>query len=122
MDRCTIPVALVDTARTIVETATRNIGDNGSPVYSALLASQLFEAIKIELGRTPRHEAENVGVLSAALDQCRTASVHVDQPGLMAGQLRAALEMLEAAAPARRPNRGRPRLTVIEGGLSANPR
>jgi hypothetical protein len=120
-----IPVDLVRTARIVVDSVARNIGGNGSGVYSALLASQLYELIKGELARTPRHAAATVGALSAALDECRNAAVHVDSPALMEGRLRAAVEMLEAgieAAPPRSAVSGRPRFTVIDGGRSAGPR
>jgi hypothetical protein len=121
MQRCSVPVELVRAARIVVDSVARNVANDGSGVYSALLASQLYETIKGELARTPRQAAATVGVLSAALDQCRNAAVHVDMPDLMQGELRTAVETLErgmeAGAPARAPNP--PRFTVIEGGLSA---
>jgi hypothetical protein len=120
MQRCSVPVDLVRTARIVVDSVARNVATDGSGVYSALLASQLYETIKGELARTPRQAAATVGVLSAALDQCRNAAVHVDAPALMEATLRAAVETLErgmqSAAPA--PTGGTPRFTVIEGGLS----
>jgi hypothetical protein len=121
MQRCAVPVDLVRTARIVADSVARNIANDGSGVYSALLASQLYETIKGELARTPRQAAATVGVLSAALDHCRNAAVHVDAPALMEGELRAAVETLErgmqAGAPARAASA--PRFTVIEGGLSA---
>ena len=126
MQRCSIPVDLVRSARIVVDAVARNIGHGGSGVYSALLASQLYESIKGELSRTPRHAAATVGALSAALDQCRNAAVHVDQPALMEGELRAAVEILEAglrdAPPAPPRDAVKPRFTVIEGGRSAGGR
>jgi hypothetical protein len=123
MQRCAVPVDLVRTARIVADSVARNIANDGSGVYSALLASQLYETIKGELARTPRQAAATVGVLSAALDQCRNAAVHVDAPALMEGELRAAVETLErgmqAGAAARAAST--PRFTVIEGGLSAAP-
>jgi hypothetical protein len=121
MQQGSVPVDLVRAARIVVDSVARNIANHGSGVYSALLASQLYETIKGELARTPRQAEATVGVLSAALDQCRHAAVHVDAPDLMEGQLRAAVETLErgmqtnAAAQAVRPAR----FTVIDGGLSA---
>jgi hypothetical protein len=121
MQRCAVPVDLVRAARIVVDSVARNIANDGSGVYSALLASQLYETIKNELARTPRQAAATVGVLSAALDQCRNAAVHVEAPDLMEGELRAAVETLERAMEtgvAARTARA-PRFTVIEGGLSA---
>ena len=121
MQQGSVPVDLVRAARIVVDSVARNIANHGSGVYSALLASQLYETIKGELARTPRQAAATVGVLSAALDQCRHAAVYVDAPDLMEGQLRATVETLErgmqtnTAAQAART----PRFTVIEGGLSA---
>ncbi|HML13370.1 MAG TPA: hypothetical protein VK456_08710 [Xanthobacteraceae bacterium] len=120
MQRCSVPVDLVRTARIVVDSVARNIANDGSGVYSALLASQLYETIKGELARTPRQAAATVGVLSAALDQCRNAAVHVDHPDLMEGELRAVVETLErgmqagAAAKAARA----PRFKVIDGGVA----
>jgi hypothetical protein len=123
MQRCSIPVDLVRAARIVVDTVARNIGNNGSGVYSALLASQLHESIKGELARTPRHDGATIGALSAALDQCRNAAVHVDEPALLEGKLRAAVEILETGMQAGEPSRdqagSKPRFTVIEGGRSA---
>jgi len=121
MQRCSVPVDLVRTARIVVDSVARNVANDGSGVYSALLASQLYETIKGELARTPRQAAATVGVLSAALDQCRNAAVHIDAPALLEATLRAAVETLERGMPsaAAAPTGGTPRFTVIEGGLSA---
>jgi hypothetical protein len=121
MQHCAVPVELVRAARIVVDSVARNIANHGSGVYSALLASQLYEIIKGELARTPRQAVVTVGVLSAALDQCRNAAVHVDEPDLMEGELRAAVETLERAMQADGPTRaaGAPRFKVIEGGRSA---
>jgi hypothetical protein len=124
MQRSAVPVDLVRAARIVADSVARNIANDGSGVYSALLASQLYESIKGELARTPRHAAAVVGILSAALDQCRNAAVHVDAPVLMAGKLRAAVEILEGAmqADAPDPAPAKRRFTVIEGGRSAGGR
>jgi hypothetical protein len=121
MQRGSVPVDLVRAARIVVDSVARNIANHGSGVYSALLASQLYETIKGELARTPRQAAATVGVLSAALDQCRHAAVHVDAPALMEGQLRATVETLERGMQTNTAARAAraPRFTVIDGGLSA---
>ena len=121
MQPCAVPVDLVRAARIVVDSVARNIANDGSGVYSALLASQLYETIKSELAGTPHQSAATIDILSAALDQCRNAAVHVDDPALMQRELRAALETLErgidAGAPARAATA--PRFKVIEGGRSA---
>jgi hypothetical protein len=119
MQPCAVPVDLVRAARIVVDSVARNIANHGSGVYSALLASQLYETIKGELARTPRQSAATVGILSAALDQCRNAALHVDNPALMEGELRAALETLERGIGAGTTTRtATARFRVIEGGLS----
>ena len=120
MQHCAVPVDLVRAARIVVDSVARNIANDGSGVYSALLASQLYETIKGELTRTPRQAAATIGILSAALDQCRNAAVHVDDPALMQGELRAALETLERGIVPGPPTRTAtaPRFRVIEGGRS----
>jgi hypothetical protein len=119
MQQRLVPVDLVRAARIVVDSVARNIANDGSGVYSALLASQLYETIKGELARTPRQAAPTVGILSAALDQCRHAAVHVDDPALMEGELRAALETLERGIGTGAPARAMaPRFRVIDGGLS----
>ena len=95
MQRGAVPVDLVRAARIVVDSVARNIANDGSGVYSALLASQLYETIKSELARTPRQAAATVGVLSAALDQCRHAAVHVDSPDLMEGSRLAVRAMID---------------------------
>ena len=124
MQPCSVPVDLVRAARIVVDSVARNIANDGSGIYSALLASQLYETIKGELARTPRQSAATVGILSAALDQCRNAAVHVDEPALMEGELRAAVETLERGMQASTPVRAAtaPRFKVIEGGLAASSR
>jgi len=121
MQRCSVPVDLVRAARIVVDSVARNVANDGSGVYSALLASQLYETIKGELARTPRQAAATVGILSAALDQCRNAAVHVDAPDLMQGELRAAVETLERGMQGGAADRPAPppRFKVIEGGLAA---
>ncbi|HXW24521.1 MAG TPA: hypothetical protein VEK73_07235 [Xanthobacteraceae bacterium] len=120
MQPCTVSIDLVRTARIVVDSVARNIANDGSGVYSALLASQLYESIKEELARTPRQAAATVGILSAALDQCRSAAVHVEAPALLEGKLRAAVEILERGIEAGPPPRtgSSRRFTVIEGGRS----
>src|SRR5215204_2728046 len=84
------------------------------------LASEFYEAIKAELDQTPRHEADRVGTLAAAADQCRRSAENCASPQLMLVEMRAAVSMLGESAGVQRGAvvRFRPQLRVIQGGLS----
>ena len=114
-----IPADLVATARLVIHQVVTNHGARGSPVQSALLASKLFEAIKATLDSTSRTDPATIGLLRAALDQCRR-SVGDDAvlaPELLEAELRATLEILEEGWRGRiRADRGQRRFTVINGG------
>lgn len=114
---------LVRTARSVLDKVARNNQAGGSPIHSALLASQLYEALRREMRATPRHEAMRVGLLAAAIDQCRRAAEFTTKPKVIEAELRTVLDMLEKAAGVSRTaveaSRAalRARFTVIEGGL-----
>ena len=127
MHGCTLSVDLIRTARNAVEKVARNAASGGPAVHAMLLASQLFEALKLELRATPRQEAAKIGLLAAAIDQCRRTARPNMRPALVEAELRATLALLESGASIRLvangsmpgPSASRPRLRVIEGGLSA---
>jgi hypothetical protein len=117
---------LLRTARSVIEAATRTVETGGSTVHAALLASQLYEALKAELDAADRQESAKIGLLAAAIDQCRRAACSTTRPAIIAAELRATLALLESgsslrlvvngdAVPSSRP---KPQLRVIEGGLS----
>jgi hypothetical protein len=120
---------LIQTARLAVEAVSRGVGDRALSAQSAQLASQLYDAISIELSATPRYRASRFGLLSAALDQCRHATLHVDRPALMEAVLWSTLEILKsgddiqdrtylAAIDHLPPRRPKPQLRLIIGGRS----
>jgi len=127
MGGCNLSADLLHLARSVVEAATRTVETGGSAVHAALLASQLYEALKLELEASRRHDAAKIGRLAAAIDQCRRAASADTCPAVIAGELRATLQLLEFgtaslrlvangdAVPSARP---RPQLRVIAGGLS----
>jgi hypothetical protein len=126
MSGCYLSADLLRTARSVVEAATRNLEPDGSAVHAALLASQLYEALKLELGTTPRHDSAKIGLLAAAIDQCRRAAGSTTRPAIVAAELRATLTLLESGSNLRlvangaavRSSRPKPQFRVIEGGLS----
>ena len=126
MSPCNLSADLLHTARGVIEAATRIVETDGSAVHAALLASQLYEALKLELDASSRHESAKIGLLAAAIDQCRRAASATTRPAIIAAELRATLALLESgsslrlvvnggAIPSSRP---KPQLRVIEGGLS----
>ncbi len=94
MSGCNLSADLLRTARSVVEAATRIVETGGSAVHAALLASQLYEALKLELRASQRQESAKIGLQSGSI-------------------LR-----LVANGGAVRSSRPRPQLRVIVGGLS----
>ena len=120
MIRGSVPANLVHTARIVVYQVTANVKAGGSTVHTALLASQLYEAIKRCLRERSRYDAAAVGLMHAALDQCRRSVAQDIAHELMEAELRETLRMLEAGwRPGAREVaevRPRPQLRVIAGG------
>jgi hypothetical protein len=103
----------------VVARMAREVVTGASAVRLQLLASQFYEALKLELERTPRHEARKVGPLAAAVDECRRSAENCVSPHLMLIEMRAAVAMLnDGAGPPRSPAvmGFRPQLRVIQGG------
>jgi hypothetical protein len=120
-----IPTELVELARSVTDKLGAAIHAGGSPAYAQLIASELYEQLRLELKATPRSDPGKRGVLAAALDQCRRSVDPKLSPALRIAELRASLGVLERSAgigvltpPAPRTPAGPPRFRVIEGGLS----
>jgi hypothetical protein len=123
MIRCSVPANLVHTARVVVYQVAANVKADGSVVHTALLASQLHEAIMRCLREKARYDVATIGLLHAALDQCRRSVASEDiAHALMEGELRETLRILEGGwRPGVRESvevRPRPQLRVIAGGLA----
>ncbi len=126
MSGCNLSADLLLTARGVVEAATGIVEAGGSAVHAALLASQLYEALKLELQASQRREAAKIGLLAAAIDQCRRAARSKTCAAIIAAELKATLALLEFGSSLRlvvngsalRSSRPKPQLRVIEGGLS----
>jgi len=113
-----ISADLVRMARSVVERVDGHGEDGPSVLHATLLASRLYEALKIELDTTGRHDPAKVGVLAAAIDQCRRAVRTPVSLPLMAAELKRVLTLLEQETPAPAPVERLRRFRVIEGGLS----
>ena len=126
MSGCNLSADLLRTARSVVEAATGIVESGGSAVHAALLASQLYEALKVELRASQRHESAKIGLLAAAIDQCRRAACSNTRPAMVAVELGATLALLESGSTLRlvvnggaiRSSRPKPQLRLIKGGLS----
>jgi hypothetical protein len=125
MSGCRLPSHLLHTAHSVVEAASRIAETGGSAIHAALLASQLYEALKLELAAS-RQQPAKIGLLAAAIDQCRRAAARNSQAEMIAAELRATLELLQGGATLRLvanggfvgASRPKPELRVIAGGLS----
>jgi hypothetical protein len=126
MSGCRLSADLLNTARCVVEAATRTVEAGGSAVHAALLASQLYEALKLEIEASRRHAPAKIGLLAAAVDQCRRAARPDTPAAIIAAELRATLALLETGSNLRlvanggaiASSRPKPQLRVIAGGLS----
>jgi hypothetical protein len=126
MSGCNLSPDLLRTARGVVEAVTRTVESGGSAVHAALLASQLYEALKLELRASQSHESAKIGLLAAAIDQCRRAARSNTSTAILAAELGATLALLESGSALRlvvnggaiRSSRPRPQLRLIKGGLS----
>lgn len=126
MSGCNLSPDLLRTARGVVEAVTRTVESGGSAVHAALLASQLYEALKLELRASQSHETAKIGLLAAAIDQCRRAARSNTRPAIIAAELGATLALLESGSALRlvvnggaiRSSRPKPQLRLIAGGLS----
>ncbi len=104
MSGCNLSADLLRTARSVVEAATRIV----------------------ETGGSARQESAKIGLLAAAIDQCRRAACSNTRPPIIAAELGATLALLESGSILRlvanggavRSSRPRPQLRVIVGGLS----
>ena len=97
----------------------REVVTGASAVRLQLLASQFYEALKLELERTPRDEVRKVDALAAAVDQCQRSAESCVSPHLRLVKIRTAVAMLNAVAgqpPSNVVVRFRPQLRVIHGG------
>jgi hypothetical protein len=93
------------------------IGMGAGLVHCQLLASQFYDALKLELQDAPG--PDEAGGMAAALRRCTRLADAGISPQLLLAELRSAvanLETRDAGAPP--PRQVRPVLRVIQGGLA----
>jgi hypothetical protein len=113
-------------ARTTVEKIGSDIHRGGSVAYAQLVASELYETLRLELAGTPLTDPGTRGLLAAAADQCRRSADAKLPAERRVAELQAVLALLETGARLRAMKRtaapiqtgGLRLFRVIEGGLS----
>jgi hypothetical protein len=111
---------LVVFGQDVVERLAQECAAGGRTTRLQLLASPFYEAVKLEIGRTPADEAEKGRALAAAADQCRRAAGCAVAPANIVIEVRAAVATLSGERPPSlsAPTRVRPQLRLIQGGLA----
>ena len=96
----------------------KGVADGAPLVKCQLLASTFYEALRHELRKA---EANQRGALAAVTDQCHRSAAANISPVRALNELKRAVALLRAVAPApgEPPPRSRPVLRVIQGGRSA---
>jgi hypothetical protein len=119
-----VSAELVCLARGIVARLVRAVDAGGSALHAALIASQLYEALKLELDRSRPSCSRKSEAIAAAVDRCCRAAYPGANAAKIESELREALALLEGGMLVRRvangasivSGRSRPRLRLIEGG------
>jgi hypothetical protein len=117
-----VPAHLIELGQQALATVTTNVAGGAPLVRCQLLASEFYEVLKRELRATSELGAVERAVVVAATNLCRHAATASITPDMMVAELRRAIDLLQAKVslselPELAPRR-RPRLCVIEGGLS----
>ena len=117
-----VPAHLIGLGRQVLATVTTNIAGGAPLVRCQLLASEFYEALKRELRATSELGAVERATVVAATNLCHHAATTGITPDMMVGELKRAVDLLQAQIspcepPQSQPGR-RPILCVIEGGLS----
>jgi hypothetical protein len=89
-------------------------------LLSQLIASRFYEAVQRELKRLPMHDSKRAALIAVS-DRCERIAAASINPTALLDELRKAIAVLgaeEHASPVP-PPRGRPKLRLIQGGLSS---
>ena len=96
-----------------------SLAGGGPVVRGQLIASRFYEALRRELKQSPIHDTKRAALIAAS-DRCERIAAASINPSTMLDELRKAIAVLQAdehsSAPP--PQRARPVLRLIEGGLS----
>ena len=122
-----LPAELPELARTVVDRMNASIHLCRGPGYAQLIASELYEALQVELSQTPTNDYSKRRVLSAAIDHCRRSAAQTLAAPRRIAELESARSLLEMAGElgSEEPHGvspvlagPTPRFRVIQGGLS----
>jgi hypothetical protein len=117
-----VPSHLIDLGQQALAAVTTNVAGGAPLVRCQLLASEFYEALKRELRAASELGVVERRMVVAATNLWRHAATASITPDTMLGELRRAINLLQAEAsacetPPLQP-RCRPILCVIDGGLS----
>ena len=117
-----VPAHLIKLGQQTLATVTTNVAGGAPFVRCQLLASEFYEALKRELRATSELGIVERATVVEATNLCRHAATASITPDVKLGELRRAIDLLQAeispCEPLRSQPRRRPILCVIEGGLS----
>ena len=109
---------LVERAHDVVQRLSVAIQAGRSAAHLQLICSELFEALRAELGRAPVEDTDQRELLSTTLILCKRSGDPALNAQLRLAQLRAVVALLKGGTPSVPAHSIRPRFQVIQGGLS----
>ena len=96
MSQWMVPLELLEHGREVVAKATSSVAAGASLVHCQLVVSQLYEALKLELRRTPGTQSAKIDLLAVVLQQCRRSAEESRSPAALVAEFRKALDTLES--------------------------
>lgn len=113
-----IPSHLIELGQQALAAVTTNVASGAPLVRCQLVASEFYEALKLELRATSDLGVVERMVVVAAANHCRQAATANISPGAMLVKIRNAVSLLQFGGPPSPAAGCRPMLRVIKGGLS----
>jgi hypothetical protein len=117
-----VPSQLIKLGQQALADVTTNVAKGEPLVRCQLLASEFYKALKRELRTTSELSAVERGMVVAAANLCCHAATANIGPDAMLGELKRSIDLLRvdiaSCDPSHVQPRSRPKLRVIEGGLS----
>ena len=117
-----VPAELIELGEQALVAVTSSIAKGAPLVQCQLLASRFYEALKHELREESQLDTAKRDMLIAVAGRCDRVAAASISPGALLGELRSAIGMLQPGghSMASQQVRSRPRLRLIQGGLSGN--
>jgi hypothetical protein len=117
-----VPAELIELGERVLVAVSCSIARGAPLVQCQLLASGFYEALKHELHEKSQLDLAERDMLVAVAGRCDRIAAASISPGALLGELRGAVGMLQPGGHSMtsQPVRSRPRLRLIQGGLSRN--